>query len=276
MPSQAKPQLDILTQRIETATSESEALKAFSTFTDHLFINHKLYEPETWQRKTWTGWVKSGRDIVKSKFGKNVDFPTVWFNRAEVFNAKDIGQALKDACKAQNKAMYNHIWGVDEEQPQIIEQATEATEKSAQAQDNIPLSDEVQAAINRSGLSQSEFIDRALAAYAKNWQPSGVDVTQLPTHELIGSKRAGAGVELCDRAINAILNHNETTKDLGSRLQVTGAVLKALTRVNAKTCRNAIEQHQERILESYKRVGISPLEMQFNRGKDAQEIITEF
>ena len=279
--SPAKPQLDSLTQDLQQCKTKDQAINRFNVFCEHIFVNHKLYEPKNYQEGTWKGWVRIAKTTIKKKF-PGIEFPKVWFNRADVFNAetdKAMAAALKDACREQNKALHNHIFGNDEPTPSEAQPAPVQTAPESQPQqftNPIALTDEVKQAIERSGLPVDDFNARALSAYAKNWKPSECDLTAMSTQELLGSRRSGAGEELCDRAIRAILKHNETTKDTDSRLHVTGAILKTLTGVNAKTCKAAMEQYAGEIAASYESVGITGHEWHFNRGKDAKAIIGEF
>jgi hypothetical protein len=166
----------------------------------------------------------------------------------------------------------NHEGRKLHEKPEAVEvveatEATEATEESYRLSERIVINREAQDAIARSGMSDEEFIIRAIAAYAKNWKPSDVDLSQIPSHELKGSKRPGAGRELCDRVIRAIIDHNHAVATDGERYQITGAILKAITGVNAPTCKEAIKAHELDLAECYEALGMDVEGGQFNRGK---------
>lgn len=235
----AKIQLNNLAQDIKTASDETQALKAFKAFTEHVFINHKLYQPEVHRKNTWKRWMTDGKKIIKAKFPE-IQFPKIWFNRAEIFNAdgdEAMAQALKDACRKQNKTMHNHIWGADEPKPEVKPGASpvepteivESPETTKSPIDEVMDSEAVQAAMSRTGLDRERFIVEAIYEYAKAHQSKSDELSKLSTEELKGSKKAGHGEALCERAVKAVMEHNATTKDTNARYQITFTVIKRLT-----------------------------------------------
>ncbi|MEM9164652.1 MAG: hypothetical protein AAGC54_16500 [Cyanobacteria bacterium P01_F01_bin.4] len=267
----AKIQIDNLKQDIATATDETQALKAFKSFTEHLFINHKLYQPETYRKRTWSRWLTQGKKIIKGKVPE-IEFPKIWFNRAEVFNAKTdeaMAQALKDACRAQNKAMHNHIWGKDEPKPE----PTPTEPSPQQPREGILLTAKVQAAIALSGMDEDTFILKALDAYADSIQGKATELSQLSNDELKGSKKAGHGEALCERAVKAVIAHNSATKDTAARYQITFPVIKTLTgcstasaeRVLGNSTKGVQGTMRDEIAEHHESLGI--VSKVYNRGK---------
>ena len=109
----------------------------------------------------------------------------------------------------------------------------------------------IQKAIKVSECSQSEFIKRAIDSYAKNYEPHlDINAEDMSNQELIGSKVKGTSEELISRAIDAIIEYNNSQPEK-NRYQISNTAIKQLTGCRQEIIRVVCEKYHSKIYDHH-------------------------
>ena len=110
----------------------------------------------------------------------------------------------------------------------------------------------IQKAIKVSECSQSEFIKRAIDSYAKNYDPHlDINAEDMSNEELIGSKAKGTSEELISRAIDAIIEYNNSQPEKKNRYQISNTAIKQLTGCRQEIIRVVCEKYHNKIYDHH-------------------------
>ena len=110
----------------------------------------------------------------------------------------------------------------------------------------------IQKAIKVSECSQSEFIKRAIDSYAKNYEPHlDINAEDMTNQELIGSKAKGTSEELISRAIDAIIEYNNSQPEKKNRYQISNTAIKQLTGCRQEIIRVVCEKYHNKIYDHH-------------------------
>ena len=110
----------------------------------------------------------------------------------------------------------------------------------------------IQKAIKVSQCSQSEFIKRAIDSYAKNYEPHlDINAENMTNQELIGSKAKGTSEELISRAIDAIIEYNNSQPEKKNRYQISNTAIKQLTGCRQEIIRVVCEKYHNKIYDHH-------------------------
>ena len=110
----------------------------------------------------------------------------------------------------------------------------------------------IQKAIKVSECSQSEFIKRAIDSYAKNYEPHlDINAKDMSNQELIDSKAKGTSEELISRAIDAIIEYNNSQPEKKNRYQISNTAIKLLTGCRQEIIRVVCEKYHNKIYDHH-------------------------
>ena len=110
----------------------------------------------------------------------------------------------------------------------------------------------IQKAIKVSECSQSEFIKRAIDSYAKNYEPHlDINAKDMSNQELIDSKAKGTSEELISRAIDAIIEYNNSQPEKKNRYQISNTAFKQLTGCRQEIIRVICEKYHNKIYDHH-------------------------
>lgn len=133
----------------------------------------------------------------------------------------------------------------------------------------------INTAIDISGLDQSEFIKRAIKAYASHFKIHNKDVESMTNSELMKSRVKGSGEELVRRAIDGIITYNNDQPEKENRYQISLSILKTLTGCRQNIIQDAMKKYEVKINTHHEhKVSLNPT---WNRGKaDIKSKISDF
>ena len=255
---------------LNASITEEQAIEAYSFFLRDLateldyFTNPQPQEAKNTDTKA--------RKQLKKHFPLIEKLPKNWLNArglrdesGELLPLEERVQALKQALKENDPEFFEITFGNALEDKLHQLQA----ENESLKQDILALELEV---------ARLEDLNK----------PIPDSVQEMNNQQLLGSKKPGAGEELARRAVQAIMEHNETTQDIDLRYQISISALVALTGVGTAKAQkilgkhdclgemtNEVKAHYQK-LDPANETGIAT-NPTFNRGKPPiTEVITGF
>jgi hypothetical protein len=218
--------IDELMTRITQARNDGEAKAACENFQEAIFSHYGLDNWENIKKGSWKAPHTAARKAVSAI---NPDYLQYL---SQSWHQRDFpDEARKEETEGQSPALESYKRVQDYLQ-------TESEE----------IQEMVTAALDFSGMSEDEFIRKAIVSYARNFKPHAqAQVEEMVTSELIGSKIKGSSEELTRRAIDAIIQYNLNQPERENRYQITVTGIKALTGCRHETIKQVIEEQETKI-----------------------------
>lgn len=138
--------------------------------------------------------------------------------------------------------------------------------------DDLLNSDDAKDLMKMMNVNPDQFLVMALQSYIK--QSKGQDLSDIPTSELMGSRKDGYGIELVERTVKFLIkwNGNQACGDL--RYQITYPVIKAITKTATATMATVLGNPTAGIVGSLEKdisehhAMMGMVSKVYNRGKD--------
>lgn len=218
--------IDELVTRITQARNDSEAKAACENFQEAIFSHYGLDKAENIKKGSWKAPHTAARKAVAAIDPNYLPYLSQSWQKRDFPN-----EGRKEQGQEQSPTLKSH-----QRVPDYLQTESEEIQEM------------VRAALDFSGMSEDEFVRKAIVSYARNFKPHAkVQVENLSTSELIGSKIKGSSEELSKRAIDAIIEYNLSQPERENRYQISVTGIKALTGCRHEIIKQVIEEQETKI-----------------------------
>lgn len=277
----SKQKIDQLLHLLKKADCDEQRELACQEFKKEVYQHFQLDRFENIKKSSWKNPMTKARNALKENgFEHSVKYLTAEWNKRDLRDEN--GKWIKDTeaikilegekreseiqtKKAETKE--EEIEEAEENSVENLENTNETkTEKVNDKLENVEnyfsedLSnifagetlERIQKAIKVSECNQSEFIKRAIDSYAKNYEPHlDINAEDMTNQELTDSKAKGTSEELISRAIDAIIEYNNSQPEKKNRYQISNTAIKQLTGCRQEIIRVVCEKYHNKIYDHH-------------------------